>query len=54
MRGTLVLAAALCLSSATPVQPGQVERLDLGHEPMVRDFRSGKGRARLIAILSPT
>jgi hypothetical protein len=54
MRGTLVLAATLCLGSAAPVQPVQVERLDLGHEPIVRDFRAGKGRARLIAILSPT
>jgi hypothetical protein len=50
MRATIVLAAALCFGA---VAEAQVERLDAGHEPLVRDFRAGQ-RARLIAILSPT
>jgi hypothetical protein len=51
MRGTLVLAAALFFGAAAPTE---VERLDPDHQPLVRDFQEGKGRARLIAILSPT
>ena len=51
MRGTLVLAAVLSLGSAAPTE---VERLDSEHQPVLRDFQAGKGRARLIAILSPT
>lgn len=50
MRGFLFLATALTLGAA----PAQVERLDSEHGPVVRDFQEGKGRARLIAILSPT
>ena len=51
MRGTLVLAATLFFGAAALTE---VERLDPGHQPLVRDFQEGKGRARLIAILSPT
>jgi len=51
MRGTLVVAATLFFGAAASAQ---VERLDSGHQPVVRDFLAGKGRARLIAILSPT
>jgi len=54
MRGTLVLAAALFLGAAAPAKVAQIERLDSEHQPVLRDFRAGKGRARLIAILSPT
>jgi hypothetical protein len=51
MRGSLILAGALCLGAAASAQ---VERLDAEHQPVVRDFQAGKGRARLVAILSPT
>jgi len=51
MRGTLVVAATLFFGTAASLQ---VERLDSEHQPIVRDFLAGKGRARLIAILSPT
>ena len=54
MRGTLVLAAALFFGAAASAQVAQLERLDSGHQPLVRDFLAGKGRTRLIAILSPT
>ncbi len=47
----MALAASLWLGA--PVF-AQVERLDAEHQPVVRDFRAGNGRARLIAILSPT
>jgi hypothetical protein len=47
----MFLAASLCLAVAASAQ---VERLDVGHEPLVRDFRASKERAKLIAILSPT
>jgi hypothetical protein len=51
MRAALFLAASLCFAGAASAQ---VERLDVGHEPLVRDFRASKGRAKLVAILSPT
>jgi hypothetical protein len=51
MRATFFLAVALSLGAAAPLQ---VERLDSEHQPVVRDFQAGKGRARLVAILSPT
>lgn len=51
MRAAMVLATTLLLGTAAPTQ---VEKLDSEHQPIVRDFRAGKGRARLIAILSPT
>ncbi|MGH9389062.1 MAG: hypothetical protein ACRD1Z_05550 [Vicinamibacteria bacterium] len=51
MRGTLVLAATLFFGAAASAQ---VERLDSEHQPILRDFQAGKGRARLVAILSPT
>jgi hypothetical protein len=50
MRAVIFLAA-LSLSAAAPAQ---VERLDSEHQPVVRDFRASQGRARLVAILSPT
>jgi hypothetical protein len=48
----MLLAASLCLEAAAA--SAQVERLDAEHQPLVRDFRASKGRARLVAILSPT
>ncbi len=51
MRGALVLAATLLFGAAAPTD---VERLDPDHQALVRDFQQGKGRARMIAILSPT
>jgi len=54
MKETVVLAAALLLGAAPSTGPTEVERLDSEHQPALRDFREGKGRARLIAILSPT
>ncbi|MGH9318678.1 MAG: hypothetical protein ACRD3V_02140 [Vicinamibacteria bacterium] len=59
MRGILALAALLTgspsLPSFLPVpQTTGVERLELVHEPLVRDWEESQGRARLIAILSPT
>ena len=47
----MLLVAALLLGGPAMAQ---VERLDSEHQPVVRDFQKGKGRARLIAILSPT
>jgi hypothetical protein len=51
MGRSLVLAAALFFGASAPAD---VERLDVEHQPLVRDFQEGKGKARLIAILSPT
>jgi hypothetical protein len=51
MRATLVVAATLFFGAAATAQ---VERLDSEHQPVLHDFQAGKGRARLIAILSPT
>jgi hypothetical protein len=51
MRASLVLAVAVLLSTTVSAQ---VERLDSGYEPLASDFQKSKGRARLIAILSPT
>ncbi len=54
MRGTLVLAGALFLGASAPAESTEPKRLDAEHQPLVRDFREGTGRARLLAILSPT
>jgi hypothetical protein len=43
--------AALLLSASVA---SDVERLDAAHQPLARDFQEAAGRARLVAILSPT
>jgi hypothetical protein len=52
MRTTPILALALLSAAVGTAQ--DVARLDSQQQPLVGDFQAGKGRARLIAILSPT
>jgi hypothetical protein len=33
---------------------GQVQRLELDHQPFLDEFKAADGRARLVVVLSPT
>jgi hypothetical protein len=47
------LASLLFLALAqTPT--GQVQRLDLDHQPFVDAFKAADGSVRLVVVLSPT
>jgi hypothetical protein len=50
MRG-IWWSVALLLSATLA---SNVERLDPDHQPLAQDFQKAAGRARLVALLSPT